>query len=109
MMPKSVLQSNWHYWALSGENGEKGVHAFSYRAFFDLEELGYDQVPTTTTWSTAGNTRQVISQLAAHKMKNIHGFMTAAWMLTDEVAYYDILGDAARLGFARREFGDCFE
>ena len=109
MMPKSVLQSNWHYWALSGENGEKGVHAFSYRAFFDLEELGYDQVPTTTTWSTAGNTYQVVSQLAAHKMKNIHGFMTAPWMMTDEVSYYDILGDIARLGFARREFGDCFE
>ncbi len=109
MMPKSVLQSNWHYWGLSGENGENGKHAFSYRAFFDLEELGYDQVPTTSTCYDAGNTRQVISQLAAAKMKNIHGFMTAPWMMTLPVHYYDILGDIARLGFARREFGDCFE
>ena len=109
MMPKSVLQSNWHYWGLMGEGGFGGPHGHSYRAFFELEKLGFDQVPTTTTWATTANTYQVVSQLAAAKMTNISGFMTAPWMMTLPVNYYDILGDVQRLEFARREFEDAFE
>lgn len=108
-MPKSVLQSNWHYWGIMGEGGFGGPHGKSYRAFFDLEKLGFDQVPTTTTWATTGNTWQVVSQLAAAKMQNILGFMTAPWMMTLPQNYYDILGDVARLGFARRDYEKCFE
>ena len=108
-MPKSVLQSNWHYWPLAGEDGTKGQRGYGYRAYFDLDRLGYDQVPTTTTWNFTGNTRQIVSQLAAAKMKSVVGFMTAPWMMTLPTEYYDILGDVARLGFARQQYGDCFD
>jgi hypothetical protein len=108
-MPKSVLQSNWHYWSLAGEDGTKGTRGYGYRAYFDLEALGYDQVPTTTTWNHVGNTRQVMAELAKAKMKGIVGWMTAPWMMTLPEHYYDILGDVARLGFARKEFGSCFD
>ena len=37
-------------------------------------------------------------------MSTVCGFMSAAWMLTYPVNYYDILGDAARLGDARNHF-----
>ena len=107
-MPKTVLQSNWHYYPLKGKDGELGQNAVGYRTFFDLEEFGYDQVPTTTTWNFVGNTEQVISHLAAAGMKKISGFMTAAWMSTKEVSYYGILADAARLGYARKLYGDKF-
>ena len=107
-MPKTVLQSNWHYYPLKGEKGELGQNAVGYRTFFDLEEMGFDQVPTTTTWNFVGNTEQIMSHLAAAKMKNISGFMTAAWMSTLEPGYYDILGDAARLGYCRKVYGDQF-
>ena len=39
-MPKSVLQSNWYYGA---EFSEKIGYV---KAYLDLEEYGYDQVPT---------------------------------------------------------------
>ena len=106
-MPKTVLQSNWHYWALMGEGGFGGPHGKSYHAFFDLEQLGFDQVPTTTTWSTTANTYQVVSQLTVAGLKNICGYMTAPWMMTLPVNYYDILGDVQHLEFARRDiYGD---
>ena len=108
-MPKTVLQSNWHYWKLMGEGGFGGPNGKSFRAFYELEELGFEQVPTTTTWSHIDNTRQVMATLAESKMKNIVGFMTAPWMLTLPQDYYDILGDVARLGFARKKYGNCFE
>ena len=107
-MPKSVIQSNGHYWALSGPNGERGAQAFRYRAFFELAELGFDQIPVTTTWSTTANTRQIMRSLADAGMPNIIGWMSAPWMKTTEVDYYDILGDIARMQYAIREFGDRF-
>ena len=105
-MPKTVLQSNGHYWALSGPNGEKGTLAHRYRAFYELAELGFEQVPVTTTWSTTGNTRQVMRALADNQLPNVVGWMSAPWMKTTPVDYYDILGDIARLTYARKEFGD---
>ena len=108
-MPKSVLQSNWHYWALKGEKGDEGQQSQCFRAFFGLEELGYDQVPTTTIWSHAGNSEQVVKALSDAKMKNIKGFMTASWVLTHRKNYHYILADAALLGYAKELYGDTFE
>lgn len=108
-MPKTVLQSNWHYWNLIGKDGEKGPHGNSYRAFFDLAELGYDQVPATTTWSTTANTDQVVDGISAAGLPNILGFMACPWQLTVPVNYYDILGDVARLTYAKERYGDRFQ
>ena len=30
-------------------------------------------------------------------------------LMTLPTEYYDILGDVARLGFARQQYGDCFD
>lgn len=107
-MPKTVLQSNGHYWALKGPKGDQGVNGYRYRAFFELEELGFDQVPVVTTWAMHNNAWQIGEHLAREGMKGIKGFMSAAWMLTYPINYYDILGDAARVGDVREHFGDCF-
>ncbi len=103
-IPKTVLQSNGHYWGLQGPNGDAGVNGYRYRAFFKLDELGFDQVPVVTTYATHSNAFQITEHLAREKMGSICGFMSAAWMLTYPVNYYDILGDAARLGDARNHF-----
>ena len=39
-MPKSVLQSNWHY----GESFDANIPFV--KAFLDLQKYGYDQIPT---------------------------------------------------------------
>ena len=103
-IPKTVLQSNGHYWALAGEKGDEGVNGYRYRAFFTLDELGFDQVPVVTTWSTRSNAYQIVDHLAREKMGSVCGFMSAAWMLTYPVNYYGILDDAACLGDARNHF-----
>ncbi len=108
-MPKTVLQSNGHYWALKGLQGDQGVNGYRYRAFFELEELGFDQVPVVTTWAMHNNAWQIGEHLARENMKGIKGFMSAAWMLTYPINYYDILGDAARVGDVRDNFGNCFK
>ncbi len=109
-MPRTVLQSNWHYYNLRGEHCELGQNPIGYRTYLDFNEMGFDQVPTTTTWSFSKNTEQLINQLVGEHLDPAHicGFMTAAWMPTLESEYYDILGDAARLGYARREHGGKF-
>ena len=103
-IPKTVLQSNGHYWALAGEKGDEGVNGYRYRAFFTLDKLGFDQVPVVTTWSTRANAYQIVDHLAREKMGSVCGFMSAAWMLTYPVNYYGILDDAACLGDARNHF-----
>ena len=108
-MPKHVVLSNAFYRPLAGKNGEAGALAYRYRAFYELAELGFSQVPATTTWNHTSNTRQVMRALGTAHLSNVIGWMSAPWMTTTEVNYYDILGDISRLGFARQEFGSCFD
>lgn len=107
-IPKTVILSNPFYRLLSGPNGESGELAYRYRAFFEMAELGFDQIPATTTWNNTLNTRQVMRALTDKELPNIIGWMSAPWMNTTEVNYYDILGDIARVGYAKKEFGDRF-
>lgn len=85
-MPKSVLQSNWYYgtrwdWEAKEEPGEKYPLWRTYVKFYhDLEEYGYDQVPTG---SNHGNDQNM--EATADYCKKIidpsrlAGFMTAPW------------------------------
>ena len=108
-MPKSVLQSNWHYWALKGEDATKGQNGWGFKTFFDLDRLGFDQVPCTSTCSCQGITRQVMSELSKADLKSIVGFMSVPWAVTIPSEYYYIMNDIYRLSCARAEFGHCFE
>ena len=103
-IPRTVLQSNGHYWPLKGPKGDEGEEGFRYRAFFELDRLGFDQVPVVTTWAFHNNAYQIAEHLARERMGSIRGFMSAAWQLTYPVNYYGILDDAARVGDARRVF-----
>lgn len=107
-MPKTVLQSNWHYYRLRGERGDEGQNGVGWTTFFDLAERGYDQVPTTTTWDFSANTEQVIWGLAQAALPHMKGFMSASWMTTQPQNYYGILEDADRLCRALKEYGAAF-
>ena len=85
-MPKSVLQSNWHYGdnfdvAWLKANGKKRVTFI--QAYEDLDKAGFDQVPTGSNWTcdtnfalTVEHCRKVCSP------ERLKGFMMASWVYT---------------------------
>ena len=107
-MPKSVLQSNWHYWALKGEDCTKGQNGWGFKTFFDLDRLGFDQVPCTSTCSCEGITGQIMNELSQADLKSIVGFMTAPWHFTVPEDYYYLMNDVFRLTNAKAKYADRF-
>ena len=82
-MPRSVLQSNWYYGNLFPlpENDPANF----VRAYHWLEEMGYEQVPTASTWSHRENyalTAEYCRQhVPAHRLL---GFLMSTWRPTQE-------------------------
>ena len=76
-MPRSVLQSNWYY----GKSFSPKL--VPVKAYLDLEEHGYDQVPTSSNWScvenTAGTVRFCRKHVAPRRLK---GFLQTVWRPT---------------------------
>lgn len=106
-MSKSILQSNWFYGTFNDYTPEQILQMHEqYRAlptYVELDEYGYDQVPTSSTWENEHNTRQTVG-FGKDKIKNhLKGFMTAPWLFTTEFSRYRLLDDANKLYFARKE------
>ena len=100
-MPKSILQSNWFYSTF--QDWPKGHRYRTAIETYDiLNELGYDQVPTGSTWSRHHNLYQTVAygknRLDPSLLK---GFMAAPWVFTTSVDRYTLLDDAERLYDAR--------
>ncbi len=82
-MPKSVLQSNWYYGS-GFDLAQLKEPTKNYVKFYnDLENYGYDQVPTGSNWSHETNMEDTVD----YCKKNIDparllGFMTAPWLPT---------------------------
>jgi hypothetical protein len=82
-MPKSVLQSNWYYGTEFDLNKLKDPAKTYVKLYNDLEEHGYDQIPTGSNHSndinmegTVDYGKKVIDQ------SRLYGFMTAPWRPT---------------------------
>lgn len=78
-MPKSVLQSNWYY-------GNAFTPRVGYvRAYLDLEQHGYDQVPTGSNWSVESNFEQTVKYLNRRiAPERLKGFLQTSWQPTLE-------------------------
>ncbi|MBE6884147.1 MAG: Tat pathway signal protein [Ruminococcaceae bacterium] len=102
-MPKDVLQSNWYY----GDDffkGKDGKYNTYVQTYVDLDEMGYDQVPTGSTWGYLHNeARTVLFCRDNISPEHLKGFMTAPWMLTVPGKKYSLIADAAVLADARRQ------
>ena len=103
-MSKDVLQSNWFY----GEFKEYPQdHIFHTRieTYEVLDKLGFDQVPTASTWQFVNNTYQTVAfgkeRLDPGLLK---GYMTVPWVRTTKERQYRIIDDAYRLYYAREKF-----
>ena len=79
-MPKSVLQSNWYY----GTKFTRDIPAV--KAYHDLEEHGYDQIPTGSNWSNSKNFGLTVDYCRRPiDPVRLLGFMQAPWRPTLEV------------------------
>ncbi len=78
-MPKSVLQSNWYY-------GTKfGTDVDYVKAYHQLEEHGYDQVPTGSNWSTPENFGKTVEYCTGLiDPARLKGYLQTPWKPTLE-------------------------
>ncbi len=76
---RRVLQSNWYYaTAFPAAEPPPAVAAFAW-----LDELGYEQVPTGSTWSSPDNMRLLVEHCRAKTApERLLGFMMADWRPT---------------------------
>lgn len=78
-MPKSILQSNWFY-GIDFDKDDAKV-----KAYHDLEEHGYDQIPTGSNHSTPRNFGMTVDYCAQHiHPSRLLGFMQTPWRPTTE-------------------------
>ena len=104
-MPKSVVQSDWFYFrAYEGFTDPTGWDK-CFNAFRRLEELGYDQIPTASTWNNGKCTEQVVAHCKnVVDESRLLGFATAAWYRTTMDDIYFLKHDAHRLCMAKNKF-----
>ena len=76
-MPRSVLQSNWHYGA------EFDATKLATNRYIDLDKAGFDQIPTGSNFSCDTNFAGLVKFCDAHCSKDrIKGYMMAPWTRT---------------------------
>jgi len=79
-MPKCVLQSNWYY--DKAFDPEKCNYVKTY---LDLDEAGYDQVPTGSNWACDENFGGTVEFCAKNLSKDLlKGFLQTPWHATVE-------------------------
>lgn len=82
-MPKSVLQSNWYYGSSFDLKSLKEPTKTHVKLYNDLEEFGYDQVPTGSNHSNEVNMEATVDYCKkVVDPSRLLGFMTAPWRPT---------------------------
>jgi len=96
-MPKSVLQSNWYYGAAFNKKINR------VEAYLDLEEHGYDQIPTGSNWSLPENFPKTVTYCKKHiAPERLLGFLQTVWKPTLEACRHnhveaiDLVGQAVK-------------
>ena len=104
-MPKECLISNWGY--MRYDEGHPRVK-MQYDAYIALAELGYDQMPCSSTWCCSQNVAQEVHFMKKHGLINEHfmGILATPWTAVHEVNRYWLLEDAHRLMYAYRMLED---
>jgi hypothetical protein len=76
-MPKSIVQSNWYY----HKSFSKKLKAVS--SYIELENQGFDQVPTGSNYSTPENFAKTVAFCKKHiSPEHLLGFMQTTWKPT---------------------------
>lgn len=106
-MSKSILQSNWYYGSFhdyTPDDIKRNLDVQVQHAYIELDELGFDQIPTSSTWLKTHNTHQTVAFAKKHISPiGLKGFMTAPWVFTKNQDRYRLMDDAYRLYLAREK------
>jgi len=102
---RDVLMSNAFYGKFLHADVAKGEEVYDHLSPFcynRLEKLGFDQIPTGSTWDYGGNLRQTLGYCKEHlDPKKLLGYMDAQWYHTKFGNYHALLSGAERLYAAR--------
>jgi len=76
-MPKTVVQSNWYYGKVFNKN-------IGYvKAYLELQEHGYQQIPTGSNWSVKENFIKTVSYCTSRISRDkLLGFLQTVWLPT---------------------------
>ena len=100
-MPKEVMQSNWYYDSFfSMQPGSS--HENMVRAYDLLDQHGYDQIATGSSWSRADNielTTRYCKQ--AIRPQYLKGFLQTSWQATIPQYQYVHLAAIDLMGYAK--------
>lgn len=104
-MPKSVLQSNWWYNRIGDKNKDGVYPKVEYDTYRLLEEHGFEQVPTSSTFEgfqfSSDRTMKLGKKVIAPE--HLKGYMTAPWRLTNARELYALINDAYQFGIAKKD------
>jgi hypothetical protein len=98
-MPKSVVQSNWYYDAKFVPENSRA------KAFRELQEHGYDQIPTGSNYYNATNFGALVAELGrALDRGHLMGFLQTPWKATLEKHRQRHLEAIAQVAQAKQAF-----
>jgi hypothetical protein len=109
-MPTAVLQSNWYFhpgWNAPHENQRPRRTNWEegYLTYLDLDDRGYDQIPTASTWLDESNFQKTV-EFAAERLdaQKVLGFLQTPWVLTVPEHRGEHLRAIEAVGRAKRAF-----
>lgn len=103
-MPKSVLLSNWWYSPDTGKKADGSFLEDEFQGYIWLNEHGFDQVLTCSTWQNETNT-EFTFRLAKERLDPAHfkGVLTAPWDYCYGHHFYPLMQEAVRFGLAKKK------
>ncbi len=104
-MSKSILQSNWFYpFFQEWPEDHPKRYGFRIKTYEIFDEMGYDQVPTCSSFLNSVNPVQTCA-FCKDKLNPEHllGIMTAPWFRTYEDNKLSLMNDAYRLYWGRKK------
>jgi hypothetical protein len=108
-MPRNVIQSNWYRHPVSGPctsvyGGVVNMDIPCCKAFVELDQAGFDQLPTISNWETPDNIYNTIRFCKEHlSRERLKGFLLTPWRPTLESAREKHMDCIEHFGKAIRE------
>ena len=99
-MPKELVVSNWFYRFVSPNTIAKGEEPERFKLYEDINSWGFDQIPTSSTWSHNLNSKVTMQYCKERASESVIGYMTAPWFFTTERNHYALMNDAACFAYA---------
>ena len=82
-MPKSVLQSNWHYGGEFDFTKITKTRAARIRIYEDFDKAGFDQIPTGSNWDCDTNFASTVKYCrSVCSPERLKGFLMTTWHFT---------------------------